>query len=690
MNQIVTPYSNTPSVLLSTDTAAEVRTAIGLGGLTAVVMNYGAVGDGAANDTAAILAAMAAGGGVVYFPAGTYAIDGLTIASTANFQLHPNATIKHIDGGSTYAIVFNGTSLTIEGGTVDGNQNGITSRPYLISGKVNRGSEIVLRNVHFRNTVASIVYAQEFGGRLTMEHCLVTDQAEHSGVPGEATTILRTISGQQPDPEKATGSVTFSHNVCIGTDAPVQIGGSPGGIFLAVNGYVAGEPGSEEFAIGNLTTLEAIGNYFWGYGQHCTTNDISPLHTYPAVGGARIIGNYFEKCGFCAISAKSVQDFIFTDNVIVNGMITEKNSPTEGAISYAPAYQAGSIARPRAVIANNIIDTPGGTSTVKQVGIAVRGLAASRADQFIISNNVLSGCGNGITLNHVDSCLIEGNIINGSSDGSSTEDGILFNNCSGDIAIRGNQFTIPNGYGIFAIGGNTAAKFSLTDNTFHHTTVGKHAIIFRDVASIFMDGNEINSTTFAVSIAQAGAPVARIQLGENSISGSVGISWSNITNAFGKLRHTASPNGIITPGEVGTVCVQTAGNIGLWVATGLTSSSWVLYTPIAGSAPSGTVGIGAGTGATISITGNSKSGVITLTTGTSPVANAGIASIVFSSGFEQSPKSVVLTAANPNALNRMPNIYVAPAAILTTGFSLSNYGSALLASLSYQYYYQVI
>lgn len=56
------------------------------------VRDYGAVGDGVADDTAAIRAAMAAAN-TVYFPAGTYLIKGTGVSSTDGLQLKSNQTV---------------------------------------------------------------------------------------------------------------------------------------------------------------------------------------------------------------------------------------------------------------------------------------------------------------------------------------------------------------------------------------------------------------------------------------------------------------------------------------------------------------------------------------------------------------------------------------------------------------------
>ena len=61
------------------------------------VKDFGAVGDGVTDDTAAIQAALdhvAANGGTLYFPAGTYLSDSLQVTPTASFEINGFGTIK--------------------------------------------------------------------------------------------------------------------------------------------------------------------------------------------------------------------------------------------------------------------------------------------------------------------------------------------------------------------------------------------------------------------------------------------------------------------------------------------------------------------------------------------------------------------------------------------------------------------
>jgi len=84
------------------------------------VKDYGAVGDGVTDDTASIQAAIndaaTAGGNVVFFPPGTYAVTQLTLNNQSNVQLRgagAGSVIKWVWNAATAA----GSMITLSGGT---------------------------------------------------------------------------------------------------------------------------------------------------------------------------------------------------------------------------------------------------------------------------------------------------------------------------------------------------------------------------------------------------------------------------------------------------------------------------------------------------------------------------------------------------------------------------------------------
>lgn len=108
----------------------------GPGGVFVDVRHYGAVGDGATDDTAAIVAAQAAVGasGVVYFPRGTYMVSGLTIsASNQRFISDIGAEIMLIAASNDDVITISESYVRIINLTIDGNKANQTGASNCIS-----------------------------------------------------------------------------------------------------------------------------------------------------------------------------------------------------------------------------------------------------------------------------------------------------------------------------------------------------------------------------------------------------------------------------------------------------------------------------------------------------------------------------------------------------------------------------
>ena len=95
------------------------------------VKQGGAIGDGAADDTAAIQKALTGGQRTVVIPPGTYRIrTALMVDSSTTIQAAPDAIIRLGDGAGTNTGVFlltnrdpagGNTNITVEGGIWDGN-----------------------------------------------------------------------------------------------------------------------------------------------------------------------------------------------------------------------------------------------------------------------------------------------------------------------------------------------------------------------------------------------------------------------------------------------------------------------------------------------------------------------------------------------------------------------------------------
>lgn len=92
-------------------------------GATVSVLDYGAVGDGVANDTAAITAAIAAAnGGIVWLPKGEYKITSTITVTTPGTSLigEGSESTKITNDSAVDAIVFGNGSIEMAGCTIQG------------------------------------------------------------------------------------------------------------------------------------------------------------------------------------------------------------------------------------------------------------------------------------------------------------------------------------------------------------------------------------------------------------------------------------------------------------------------------------------------------------------------------------------------------------------------------------------
>jgi len=110
------------------------------------------------------------------------------------------------------------------------------------------------------------------------------------------------------------------------------------------------------------------------------------------------------------------------------------------------------------------------------------------------------------------------------------------------------------------------------------------------------------------------------------------------------------------------------------------------------STPSISAGTGAGTGATVNISGSDMAGWISVVAGTAPSTSATIATITFNVAYSTAPVCISLTPANISGatLSAASMVYVNRAGITTTTFAITS-GTAGLTTLgTYEWYYSVL
>lgn len=174
--------------------------------------------------------------------------------------------------------------------------------------------------------------------------------------------------------------------------------------------------------------------------------------------------------------------------------------------------------------------------------------------------------------------------------------------------------------------------------------------------------------------------VLELRAGSAGVAGMIFNSQTPFTGTVAAGKIALSFDGTDLFGRMGTTnykLTQQAVNL-----TAITTS---------GSAPSIAAGTGAGTGPTISISGNDVAGKITLTTGTTPTLAGTICTVTFSVALGATPKSVIITAASSAAAQSAINrVFIDAATLSTTILELKNIGTALTASASYIWYYLIV
>lgn len=104
-----------------------------------------------------------------------------------------------------------------------------------------------------------------------------------------------------------------------------------------------------------------------------------------------------------------------------------------------------------------------------------------------------------------------------------------------------------------------------------------------------------------------------------------------------------------------------------------------------GSAPTISVGAASGSGGSASLTGTNTSGHISITTGTSTIASAVLATVTFNGTLATSPQICPITPVGANANGQVA--MVAPSFPSTSGFTINVAGNAIPASTTYTYGY---
>jgi hypothetical protein len=428
-------------------TGGVIRTLQGKFGDTLSVKDFGAVGDGVADDTAAIQACVNAGH--TYFPAGDYKISS-TILIPSNRQVSGDGYASHIFGSTSFV----STNMTWAGGVLPvafGNSNIVLSGAntnieifnlYLdwTAAKATGNPSIQAGHlIHMRNTTGCNVH-----------HCYFRK--------GDNSTAYTMSSNWQ-----VTNNVTYeSTETCYDTWEN------------SFDGLIANNTGYTIFGEGMLATgdtslnapgivynISFLNNIMVGGG---TANDTvgvwlqSGSNATSSCHNCRVIGNYFIGYQY-GVRATGGGHHVISDNHVYDCSIAGIHL----------SYEVLTYASKASVVSNNVIEISGGSGG----GFPIF-LQGNASNNIISGNRVIGSYASSATYSlNLDTATI-GNVVS---------DNLMDAGSSGIIIDQGTSNIVgyPQDYiegpftPYFTFGGSNTATYSLQSGTF--TKIGRTCFV---------------------------------------------------------------------------------------------------------------------------------------------------------------------------------------------------------------------
>lgn len=218
------------------------------------VKDFGAVGDGVADDTTEIQAAidaLPAGGGTVFFPAGTYLISTALAPSDGCRLLgvDTGSVIKVADSADVHAIRINAVNdVTVEFLEIDGNKVNQTTGGHGVTSVGTSVKRIRISDCYIHDCkFDGIGLAATTSVNVIVERCIVNDN-DGSGINNRSGTIVESVFANNIAKDNGehnigiTSKATYlviSDNVCDGAGTADNITGyNTGNRHISVTGNV--------------------------------------------------------------------------------------------------------------------------------------------------------------------------------------------------------------------------------------------------------------------------------------------------------------------------------------------------------------------------------------------------------------------------------------------------------------------
>lgn len=466
---------------------------------------YGAVGNGVANDAAAIQAALtaASSGGVVLFPPGDYLVSGavLTVASDDVTLYGPGARLVRP------RLSITGARVKVIGLELDGDSFNNTAAGIVIAAADAVVEDCYIHGIHTN--------AVEFSGnpaRPTIRNCRIDDiggagitvTSQGCAVYGQATDervesnhITRTRGHAAVFLADVAGAHVIDNTIENTFYRGVQVFGTPSRVVIENNrirdcgGINTGASGVGCNGIFSGSTGAA--HHVIIRGNHVSNVAENGIEAYSAV----VEGNVVEDTGSYPGLATTSTEGIYLHSGLAKGNYV-KSTPSHGIRAFGDFDDLH-------VVGNVIVD-------VTNYGVNVQADGAVTASRITIANNVVvdtAGTGSGITLAATNgatiatSARVTGNVVIGNS-----------SNSVATAAQRwGNSFDSVTGV-LASVSDTTGGDASTTSGTFADVDATDLAVTFTVplsgavVITVNARVNVDNATAISLNLREGAADVA--------------------------------------------------------------------------------------------------------------------------------------------------------------------------------------
>jgi hypothetical protein len=495
------------------------------------VKDFGAVGDGVTDDTAAIQAAItAAAEKTLWIDGGTFIVTHLTASSS--FSIRGSGTIKRKDSASGVLLGLSGASVVYDfaGITLDGNQvnqtplDSMHTLSFTASGTTSVQAKLVIQGITFLNGNGADVTVYNSSDRSTSNEFVGIYACRFLGGREGAST------SDDPRYIDIRSPVSYVVDGCILDFLGTPTIGRAG--IVCYDGW------------GEISTDKARGvianNLLQSVGRSEPSSTLGAIDIYNYARSTTIVGNTIINPYGRGIQVKAdAENLTISGNVVdglsgsfLNGQIVVNSAQLESTAG-AITIQGNSLLNS----GNDGIVYTGrnlsGTTYARCISIggnvitdAVRrAINIADVDDAVVANNVIDGADTGIYAQGVnESLVITGNRI---TDTVGNGIHIAPDNTTAWMNIQGNHIQDAGSRGIYL---GAAAAGQITNNNIKNTTnIGVEA---RDVGGAFLIENNVISTTTPFSL---GGTNSGLRVGPNMFATAPGFSVRELTIATGAI-----------------------------------------------------------------------------------------------------------------------------------------------------------